>query len=181
MTSNIDHYPPIGRLTAIGDGYSLALLGPDAAVEWWCPLRFDADPFVWPLLDRHRGGTLRIGPAGARDADEIAYEPGTAIATHTWHLATGTVRVTSAMSWPRPRSAQELLFHAEVLAGDVTLEAVFSPAPQCSGAGRGPSSTAPRTVSPAPPATCRSISRPPHPAMSETASPHARSACRPGR
>ena len=123
-------YPPIGGLTAIGDGYSLALLGPDAAVEWWCPLRFDADPFVWPLLDRHRGGRLRIGPAGAGEADEIAYEPGTAIATHTWQLDTGTVRVTSAMAWPRPRSAQELLFHAEVLAGDVTLEAVISPAPQ---------------------------------------------------
>lgn len=88
-----DPYPPIGSLTAIGDGYSLALLGPDAAVEWWCPLRFDADPLIW------------------------------------WHLGTGSVRVTSAMAWPRPRGSPQLIFHAEALAGDSDVELEFRPQP----------------------------------------------------
>jgi GH15 family glucan-1,4-alpha-glucosidase len=119
-----DDYPPIGSLTAIGDGYSLALLGPDAAVEWWCPLRFDASPIVWPLLDRRRGGRFRIGPVDAGAADEVAYEPGTAVATHTWHLDTGSLRLTSAMAWPQPRSGQQLLFHAEAVSGEVKVETV---------------------------------------------------------
>lgn len=57
-----DEYPAIADLAAIGDGHSLALLGPDARVEWFCPTRFDADPAVWPLLDRTRGGHLHIAP-----------------------------------------------------------------------------------------------------------------------
>ncbi|WP_219418492.1 trehalase-like domain-containing protein [Pseudonocardia nigra] len=51
-----DGYPPLEALAAIGDGRSLALLGPDARVEWFCPGRFDAEPALWPLLDRARGG-----------------------------------------------------------------------------------------------------------------------------
>jgi hypothetical protein len=93
-------------------------------VEWWCPLRFDASPLVWPLLDRHRGGRFRIGPIDAGAADEVAYEPGTAVATHTWHLGTGSLRLTSAMAWPQPGSGQQLLFHAEAMSGEVKVETV---------------------------------------------------------
>ncbi|XVN16075.1 hypothetical protein QZH46_09735 [Pseudomonas corrugata] len=49
-------YPSINSLAALGDGRSIAVIGPDGGLEWFCPGRFDAAPLIWPLLDRAHGG-----------------------------------------------------------------------------------------------------------------------------
>ena len=54
-------FPDIGALAPLGDGLSAALVGPDAAVEFFCPLRFDAPALVFPVLDRRRGGRGLLG------------------------------------------------------------------------------------------------------------------------
>ena len=48
--SDEDAFPDIGALAPLGDGRSAALVGPDAAIEFFCPLRFDAPALVFPLL-----------------------------------------------------------------------------------------------------------------------------------
>jgi hypothetical protein len=127
-------YPPIGSLGAIGDGYSLALIGPDGGVEWWCPLRFDADPLIWPLLDRERGGVLRVAPVASGTASRREYEAGTAVLLQEWETGGGRLRARMAMAWPQPRGGQQILWELEAVAGDVEVEVVFEPRPEWGGA-----------------------------------------------
>lgn len=116
-----DDFPPIADLAAIGDGHSLALLGPDARVEWFCPTRFDADPAVWPLLDRARGGHLHIAPVDCVRTD-MAYLPGTGVLRYEWAGSLGRARMTVAMRWPQEGQTQEILWLLEGLEGQVSVE-----------------------------------------------------------
>jgi hypothetical protein len=121
-------YPPIGDLAAIGDGQSLALLGRNGQVEFFCPLRFDAPPLVWPLLDRERGGHLHIAPV-----DDVvttrSYLPDTAVlrCEHAGRL--GRARTTLAMRWPPEPAVQEVVWLVEGLEGKMTFEVKVDPRP----------------------------------------------------
>jgi hypothetical protein len=116
-------YPPLERLAAVGDGHSMALLGPGAQVEWFCPGRFDAAPAVWPLLDRTRGGRLHIGPVGsARTRAE--YLPQTGVLRYEWEGKAGRARMTVALRWPQRDDVQELLWLLEGLEGQTPVEVV---------------------------------------------------------
>jgi len=95
----------ISSLAAIGDGYSLALVGPDARIEWYCPLRFDSHPLLWPLLDRGRGGVLRIAPAGPVET-RVRYLPGTAVLEFEWRGADGEAAAQIGMAWPNSRESE---------------------------------------------------------------------------
>jgi alpha,alpha-trehalase len=50
--------PRLESLRLVSDGRSAALVGPDAALHWWCWPRFDSPPLCWSLLDP-RGGAAR--------------------------------------------------------------------------------------------------------------------------
>lgn len=132
--NSAEPFPLIGELAPLGDGRSAALIGPDGAVEFFCPLRFDAPALVFPLLDRTRGGRLRIGPAAAGDdgagpSCRRRYLDGTAVLVLEWAGRSGSARVTMAMAWPAPEHGQELLWLIEGLEGSVDVEAVFDPRP----------------------------------------------------
>ena len=64
LTAGKAEYPMIASLAAVGDGRSMALVGPDGNVEWFCPRCFDGTPLIWPLLDRDRGGRLQLSTPG---------------------------------------------------------------------------------------------------------------------
>lgn len=102
----IPDYPAIASMAAIGDGRSVALVGPDGNLEWFCPQRFDAPPLIWPLLDRQRGGRLQLAPLGA-DV-RMRYLDNTAALEFEVHSASGRARVTLCMEWPRTASRTEL-------------------------------------------------------------------------
>lgn len=121
-------YPRIGSLAAVGDGHSVALMGPDGAIEWFCPLRFDAPPMVWPLLDRRRGGRIRVGP---RDVSRTTcqYIDRTAVLEYDWETSSGRATVTVCMAWEVDPARQELIWLVDCDQGEVDLEAVFDPAP----------------------------------------------------
>jgi GH15 family glucan-1,4-alpha-glucosidase len=128
MTATKSSYPPIGALGAVGDGHSLALLGPDAAVEWFCPARFDTPPLIWPLLDRRRGGRLRIAPAMSGQCS-VRYIEDTAVLEYDWRTEQGQVRLQVAMDWPVEDAQQRLLWQLECLSGRVDVEVEFAPSP----------------------------------------------------
>jgi hypothetical protein len=121
-------YPPLEALAAIGDGRSLALLGPDARVEWFCPGRFDAPPVVWPLLDRARGGHLHIAPVDCV-CTGVEYLPGTGVLRYEWVGDLGRARMTVTMRWPAQDGVQELLWLVEGLDGQVSVEVAADPQP----------------------------------------------------
>lgn len=124
-------YPAIGSLGAVGDGHSLALFDRDAGVQWYCPLRFDADPVVWPLLDHHRGGRLRIGPVGPARSG-WSYVAGTAVLAYQWETGTGRAAARVGMVFPN-RGGQDLVWVVDGLAGQLELESPSTPAPGSGG------------------------------------------------
>jgi hypothetical protein len=113
------------------------VLAPDGQVVWYCPLRFDADPVFWPLLDHRRGGRLAVRPAGNAALASFRYRAGTAVAVYEWRTARGRARVRAGMAWPPPGPAQELWWVIEGLSGTVSMTVDFTPAP---GFGREPAS-----------------------------------------
>ncbi len=103
-------FPEIGELVQISDGRSAALLGPDGAVEFFCPLRFDPPALVFPILDRVRGGRLRVGPvdsSGVRLSCRRHYQPASSILTLEWFGGSGSARMHMAMKWLPPEQEQE--------------------------------------------------------------------------
>jgi hypothetical protein len=60
--------PRIEEHRVIGDGVTVALVRPDATIDWWCAPAVDADPVLWSLLDA-AGGSARFVAA-----DVVSFE-----------------------------------------------------------------------------------------------------------
>src|SRR5256884_4299782 len=63
------HYLPIAEHGLIGDLHSVALVGTDGTIDWYCCPRFDSPSVFGAILDRQKGGHWRIAPVG--DDSEI--------------------------------------------------------------------------------------------------------------
>jgi hypothetical protein len=60
--------PDLGVQRVLGNGRTIALLRPDATVQWWCGPDFDDSPLCWQLLDPD-GGAARFAGLAFADAD----------------------------------------------------------------------------------------------------------------
>jgi len=60
--SALADYLPIAEHGIIGDLHSIALVGTDARIDWYCCPRFDSPSVFGGILDRERGGFYRIRP-----------------------------------------------------------------------------------------------------------------------
>ena len=70
-------YLPIAEHGIVGDMHSVALVGVDGTIDWYCPDRLDGPSLFAALLDRTRGGYYRIAPVGALTATKQLYLPDT--------------------------------------------------------------------------------------------------------
>jgi GH15 family glucan-1,4-alpha-glucosidase len=57
------NYIPIADHGVIGDLRTVALVGIDGTIDWYCPTRFDAPSVFGAILDSAKGGYYRIAPA----------------------------------------------------------------------------------------------------------------------
>jgi len=55
-------YLPIADHGVIGDLHSVALVGTDGTVDWYCTPRFDSPSVFGAILDREKGGHYRVAP-----------------------------------------------------------------------------------------------------------------------
>ena len=53
-------YLPIEEHGIVGDLRTVALVGTDGTVDWYCPSRFDAPSLFGSLLDARRGGYFSV-------------------------------------------------------------------------------------------------------------------------
>lgn len=81
--------PSLSHLRLVGDGRTVALLAPDAAVLWWSAPQFDDRPLCWRLLDP-AGGTARFPGLSFADADDA---PAGTVTSTLLRDAVGTVEV----------------------------------------------------------------------------------------
>ena len=70
-------YLPIAEHGLIGDLHSVALVGTDGTIDWYCPGRFDAPSLFASILDARHGGYYRIQPAVPGWTSKQLYFPDT--------------------------------------------------------------------------------------------------------
>ena len=70
-------YLPIAEHGVIGDLHSVALVGTDGTIDWFCCPRFDSPSVFASILDAEKGGFYRIAPANDGHTTKQLYFPDT--------------------------------------------------------------------------------------------------------
>jgi GH15 family glucan-1,4-alpha-glucosidase len=70
-------YLPIAEHGLIGDLHTIALVGTDGTIDWYCCPRFDSPSVFAAILDARRGGLFRIAPDGDGWTSKQLYLPDT--------------------------------------------------------------------------------------------------------
>src|SRR5262249_42240979 len=63
----------------IGDLHTVALVGTDGTIDWYCCPRFDAPSVFAAILDAEKGGLFRIAPDGDGWTSKQLYLPDTCV------------------------------------------------------------------------------------------------------
>jgi pentatricopeptide repeat protein len=72
-------YIPIAEHGIIGDLRTIALVGTNGTIDWYCPDRFDGPSVFGSILDKDKGGFYRIAPATEGWKSQQLYFPDTNI------------------------------------------------------------------------------------------------------
>lgn len=110
----------------IGDLHSVALVGTDGAIDWFCPQRFDAPSLFGAILDAGRGGHFTIRPDGAGFTTKQIYLPDTAVLLTRFFTADGVGEVVDLMPVGGERCA--VVRRVQVVTGRMAFCMVCRPA-----------------------------------------------------
>jgi GH15 family glucan-1,4-alpha-glucosidase len=95
--SAVDEYLPIAEHGVIGDLHTIALVGTDGTIDWYCPPRFDSPSVFAAILDRRRGGRWRIAPTLGVGTVKQLYFPDTNVLITRFLTPTGVGEVQDFM------------------------------------------------------------------------------------
>jgi GH15 family glucan-1,4-alpha-glucosidase len=90
-------YLPIEEHGIIGDLHSVALVGTDGTIDWYCPERFDAPSVFGAILDKDKGGHYRIAPADDEWTSTQFYFPETNLLVTRFLTPAGVAEVIDFM------------------------------------------------------------------------------------
>jgi GH15 family glucan-1,4-alpha-glucosidase len=88
---------PLGEYAALGDGRSVALVGADGSIDWWCVPNLDSMPLFDRLLDAETGGRLSLTPVGDFTV-ERRYRPDSNVLEQIFTTKGGRARVTDSLN-----------------------------------------------------------------------------------
>ena len=88
---------PLAQYAALGDGRSVALVGTDGSIDWWCVPNLDSDPLFDRLLDPDMGGRFSIEPVQAFSV-ERRYRPDSNVLEQVFTTAGGSARITDSLN-----------------------------------------------------------------------------------
>ena len=75
----MDDYLPIAEHGVIGDLETVALVGTEGTIDWYCCPHFDSPSVFGAILDRQKGGYFRIAPTDCEWTSKQLYFPDTNI------------------------------------------------------------------------------------------------------
>ncbi|HKP44942.1 glycoside hydrolase family 15 protein [Mycobacterium sp.] len=101
-------YLPIAEHGLIGDLYTVALVGTDGTIDWYCCPRFDSPSVFAAILDADRGGLFRIWPDCEGWSSKQLYLPDTNILITRFLMPDGVGEVQDFMP---PRTAEPAYRH----------------------------------------------------------------------
>jgi GH15 family glucan-1,4-alpha-glucosidase len=93
-------YLPIAEHGLIGDLHTVALVGTDGTIDWYCCPRFDSPSVFAAILDADRGGLFRIAPAGEGWSSKQLYLPDTNVLITRFLMPEGVGEVQDFMPPP---------------------------------------------------------------------------------
>ncbi len=117
---------PLSDYAAIGDGRSVAIIGRDGTIAWWCVPNLDSHPLLDRLLDDKAGGCFSLQPTSAFQAVQ-KYRRDSNVLETTFTTESGVLRVTDSMnsSLAGRLPWSELARRIEVLSGAVSIQFKF--------------------------------------------------------
>lgn len=118
---------PLEHYAAIGEGRSVALVGADGSIDWWCAPDMDSPPLFNRLHDA-QGGRFSLTPT-APFSIERRYREGSNVLETTFITDTGRARVTESINSGAGGRLPwcELARRIEGISGEVEFEVVIQP------------------------------------------------------
>ena len=126
----MDDYLPIADHGVVGDLHSIALVGTDGTIDWYCCPNFDSPSVFGAILDRERGGHFSIAPVDPEATSKQLYFPDTNVLITRFLSEDGVGEVEDFMP-PRSdngaRHHQRLVRRVKVVRGTVRFKASVEP------------------------------------------------------
>jgi GH15 family glucan-1,4-alpha-glucosidase len=101
----MDRYLPIGEHGIVGDLHTVALVGSDGTIDWYCCPAFDSPSVFAAILDRENGGYYRIAPAMEDWSSKQLYFPDTNVLITRFFTSEGVGELQGFM--PIARTGEE--------------------------------------------------------------------------
>ena len=121
----------LDQYAALGDGRSVALVGLDGSVDWWCVPNLDSPPLFDQILrdDNPAAGRFVLAPVDPEYTVTRRYRPDSNVLETTFTTRTGVARVTESLnSWLAGRLPwSELARRVEGISGRVEFAASMIP------------------------------------------------------
>ena len=93
----IDGYLPLQHYAAVGDGRSVALIGADGSLDWWCAPNFDSRPLFDRIIDGEKGGRFSITPIAPYSV-ERQYRTDSNVLETVFVTASGRAKMTESLN-----------------------------------------------------------------------------------
>jgi GH15 family glucan-1,4-alpha-glucosidase len=119
-------YLPIEDHGVIGDLHTVALVGNEGTIDWFCPERFDAPSMFGAILDSDSGGSFSLQPVGEEFTTKQLYLPGTAVLVTRFFSEGGVGEISDFM--PLRDGSCTIVRRVEVVRGSVRFGLSCQPA-----------------------------------------------------
>nr|MBA3718320.1 glycoside hydrolase family 15 protein [Actinomycetota bacterium] len=127
---SLEGYLPIADHGLIGNHHTVALVGIDGTIDWYCCPRFDSPSLFGAILDKDKGGYFRIAPENEGAKCKQFYFPATNVLITRFLTPDGVGEVTDFMPVERPGELvgrQRLIRSVRVVRGQMAFNVEVEP------------------------------------------------------